>query len=424
MRVAATQRERGVGGRPGGRGDTVDPVLVEAGGDQRLDELPGLRHPELLEPRQQLVLGVGRIERAERGLTFGARDRLPLQRDERLGVARARCPTRRTGRPSSSRTSSASAICAAARRAAAAGLFSSWASPAAIVPSDGQPLAVLLERRDAAHHRRDLLHHAPVHRRVRERQAAEVLGLDRARATHAGSARPSHAERRLGQHRDRAHPGRRGLAADGSTRSPSRICVSGRALEQQLDARHQLVLLGDHRARLDVAHRRDRDPLGELRRRRARRTGRRSAARPRSGRTAHGSTRYWWISETAIEPSPTALATRLIERARTSPATNTPGTLVSSRNGSRCSGQPRSADLRARQDEAPLVARDDALEPVGAGRRADEDEARIGVDDRLRAVRDRARATVSAGRPRPPPPRRSCPCGRPRSAAPAICSTR
>ena len=45
----------------------------------------------------------------------------------------------------------------------------------------------------------------------------------------------------------------------------------------------------------------------------------------------HASTRYWWISETAIEPSPTALATRLIERARTSPATNTPGTVVSSR---------------------------------------------------------------------------------------------
>ena len=34
------------------------------------------------------------------------------------------------------------------------------------------------------------------------------------------------------------------------------------------------------------------------------------------------------MSETAIEPSPTALATRLTERARTSPATNTPGTLV------------------------------------------------------------------------------------------------
>ena len=45
---------------------------------------------------------------------------------------------------------------------------------------------------------------------------------------------------------------------------------------------------------------------------------------------AHAIARYWWISETAIEPSPTALATRLIERARTSPATKIPGTLVSS----------------------------------------------------------------------------------------------
>jgi hypothetical protein len=45
---------------------------------------------------------------------------------------------------------------------------------------------------------------------------------------------------------------------------------------------------------------------------------------------AHVLARYSWMSDTAIDPSPTALATRLIERARTSPATNTPGTLVSS----------------------------------------------------------------------------------------------
>ena len=55
---------------------------------------------------------------------------------------------------------------------------------------------------------------------------------------------------------------------------------------------------------------------------------------------AHAVARYSWISETAIDPSPTALATRLIERMRTSPATNTPGTLVSSAYGSRGSGQP------------------------------------------------------------------------------------
>src|SRR5215207_1733838 len=54
--------------------------------------------------------------------------------------------------------------------------------------------------------------------------------------------------------------------------------------------------------------------------------------------------RYWWTSLTAIAPSPTAEAQRLIEPERTSPAANTPGMLVSSKNGSleRC-GQPFSS---------------------------------------------------------------------------------
>ncbi len=37
------------------------------------------------------------------------------------------------------------------------------------------------------------------------------------------------------------------------------------------------------------------------------------------------------MKDTAVEPSPTAEATRFIERWRTSPTANTPGTLVSSR---------------------------------------------------------------------------------------------
>ena len=43
---------------------------------------------------------------------------------------------------------------------------------------------------------------------------------------------------------------------------------------------------------------------------------------------------------TAMAPSPTADATRLAESERTSPAANTPGTLVSRWYGSRSSGQP------------------------------------------------------------------------------------
>ena len=42
----------------------------------------------------------------------------------------------------------------------------------------------------------------------------------------------------------------------------------------------------------------------------------------------------------AVAPSPTAEATRLTDRCRTSPAANTPGTLVSSSSGGRFSGQP------------------------------------------------------------------------------------
>src|SRR5579862_1605229 len=45
--------------------------------------------------------------------------------------------------------------------------------------------------------------------------------------------------------------------------------------------------------------------------------------------------RYRWMSCTAVEPSPTAAATRLTEPLRTSPMANTPGWLVSNRIGSR-----------------------------------------------------------------------------------------
>ena len=83
-------------------------------------------------------------------------------------------------------------------------------------------------------------------------------------------------------------------------------------------------------------------------------------------------------SETAIEPSPTALATRLIERARTSPATNTPGTLVSSRNGSRVerpAGGPATsgpARMKPRSSRATTPSSQSVR-----GARADEDEARV-----------------------------------------------
>ena len=85
-----------------------------------------------------------------------------------------------------------------------------------------------------------------------------------------------------------------------------------------------------------------------------------------------------------MEPSPTPDATRFTDPRRTSPTANTPGTLVSSRPGSRSSVQLWGAlavahQRRAGQDEAVLVALHHAVQPVGAGLRADEDEQRAGV---------------------------------------------
>ena len=53
------------------------------------------------------------------------------------------------------------------------------------------------------------------------------------------------------------------------------------------------------------------------------------------------SARYSCARRTTIDPSPTAEATRFIAPARTSPAANTPGTLVSRGSGSRRSFQVR-----------------------------------------------------------------------------------
>ena len=47
-----------------------------------------------------------------------------------------------------------------------------------------------------------------------------------------------------------------------------------------------------------------------------------------TGRARTDSLRYSWMSCTAIDPVPTADATRLMEPWRTSPAANTPGVLV------------------------------------------------------------------------------------------------
>ena len=79
-----------------------------------------------------------------------------------------------------------------------------------------------------------------------------------------------------------------------------------------------------------------------------------------------------------MAPSPTAEATRFIESSRTSPAANTPGTLVSSAYGGRrqrptLSGAERHQVL-AGDEKAVVVADHVGTEPLSTRGAADEDE--------------------------------------------------
>ena len=88
---------------------------------------------------------------------------------------------------------------------------------------------------------------------------------------------------------------------------------------------------------------------------------------------------------TAMAPSPTADATRLIEPCRTSPAKKIPGELDSRNSGSRSSFHhvprpPSANNVGSGQEEAGVVA----THPVDAPRSrhtSDEDEQRVGVND-------------------------------------------
>ena len=73
MSVAATQRSAAPVAGPASVCDAVEPVLVEPGRGQRLGEPPRLGDAELLEAVEQLVLGVGGVERVERVARRGAR---------------------------------------------------------------------------------------------------------------------------------------------------------------------------------------------------------------------------------------------------------------------------------------------------------------------------------------------------------------
>src|SRR4030095_15369502 len=118
---------------------------------------------------------------------------------------------------------------------------------------------------------------------------------------------------------------------------------------EQHEATGRLVTLVEHRAdieRLDVAL--TGQPAELLVVQRLEQEQRLDLVRGQSYQLGHHSTsKYRCTNVTAIAPSPTAEATRFPGSARTSPAANTPGRLVSRWYGSRSSGQPCGRPPRA-----------------------------------------------------------------------------
>ena len=94
------------------------------------------------------------------------------------------------------------------------------------------------------------------------------------------------------------------------------------------------------------------------------------------------------MSWTTVAPSPIAVVTRFTDPWRTSPAAKTPGTLVSSSAGP-SSGQPSTSSVQVApgEDEAALVALDDAVQPLRVRLGADHHEQARRRDPLDRAAR-------------------------------------
>ena len=288
--------------------DALDPGLVDAGGGERLGVAPRLVDAEVLE-----------AARAARPRRRRRRARRPPSARPSPSIASRWRPTstaaslaldarrRRSDATAPVTTCIASSSCAAARRAAAAGLLSSCARPAAICPSAASrsrsfSIAVDEVRRRAAPRR--------ITRRCTagcsKREPPEVLRLEcsamPAVASRCAAARGASSPVRR---RDRSHPGRRLLPVRRAPRSRRGPRASGRRPRAAAaDPAASTSLLGDDLAPAATSRTvGDRRPLAERRRRRARRRDRSGAGRRRST-VRHPSTRYWWTSDTAIEPSP------------------------------------------------------------------------------------------------------------------------
>ena len=216
--VAATQRQRGVrwpGRRPRPRARSQSSSTPAAASGSASRQGSGMPSSSRRSSSSSSASAASRPSSAV--ALRGARRSPPAAARPAARPRRARCRPPRSAGCVELTTSSASAMSAAARLAAAAGLLSSCASPAAIVPSDGQALAVLLDGGEAGHHRRHLAHDPVVHRRAARTRAGGSRPARISRCRHgAVRARIRTPSGAAGEHGDRADPGRRDLAPDGS----------------------------------------------------------------------------------------------------------------------------------------------------------------------------------------------------------------
>jgi hypothetical protein len=309
--------------------DLLEPGLVDARVGEDLGQPPRLVDAEVLEPVEHVVLGVGRVDGAARLRGVGPGLGLALQRHEPLGVLALQARLDERGDHAERDLQRVGQLRGGAldRRRRVVELVREAGGHRA---QRGEPLAIVVDGGQPRGDRSDRAHDAPVHGAVGEGQVDEVgqrhdaedavvVGLD------------AHPDRRLGQRGDRLHPRGRVHVADRLQALVDALEHAHAAREQEQQPARRGVLLGDDLAGGHVEGLRCGAPALELGVVEVVEEVDAPEVVQRDGDfRGHAAARYSWMSDTAIEPSPTAEATRLIERARTSPATNTPGTLVSS----------------------------------------------------------------------------------------------
>ena len=321
--------ERLAGRLVGQRGDLLQPSCVEPGCRERLSKTPRLWHAQRLDPVEHLVLGVGGVQRAHRRAGGGLVERAAVQLDELRGVLALDARRHERADRRADRVERFDELgCGTAR--GGGGVVELVREPSRHRAQRGEPLAGALDGGQPRHHGPDLTHDAAMHGRRRERELDEPRRRDQGQAA-CGQRMHLDAERAFGERGDSADPRRADLTGERLFAIPGDERGLQLPLEQEQEPARAVALpdqhvsgdrperlgrLGPHAQLLVVEVVEEVDGTqvgdGEL-------------------RSRHACARYSWMSETAIEPSPTALATRLIDRARTSPATKTPGTEVSRR---------------------------------------------------------------------------------------------